>query len=154
MKKLPADIYSKVERIAQVVYADFKNKGLVVPTRDSDGSVRFDRYTVKKQPTGFYSVEDITGYTYATDINLPQTAAVIANDLALGRILDNRLLDLDRNYGYKIFDRDLFKRNYQKKKITADQLIYYKTRMEDAGRRAEYFKSIINRSFNKLSNIA
>lgn len=154
MKKLPVDLYFRVENLARNVLTDFKNKGYVIPHREPDGTVRFDLYTVVKESTGFYSVKDTQDRVYASGINLPQTAAVVANDLALGKIIDNRLLEIDRNYGYKIFDRDLFKRNCQNKKTTLDQMVYYKTQMETATKKANYYKSLIDRSFSKLSHIA
>ncbi len=154
MKKIPPNVFTRVEVIAKTVITKFKNKGYVIPTEDSDGTVRFDNYLVKKEKTGFYSVKHANGKTLADNINLPQTAALIANDVALGKIVDNKLLDLDRDYGYKIFDRDLFKRSYNRKKITLDQRIYYKTRMDQASEKAKYIKSSIDRSFLKLSRIA
>lgn len=154
MKKIPNNIFNKVESVAKTVLADFKNKGYVIPTQDTDGSIRFEHIVVRKETTGFYSVVDDKNRVYADHINLQQTAALIANDVALGKIVDNKLLELDRNYGYKVFDEELFRRNYKRKKNTIDQQIYYKTRMDDAASKAKYIKSSINQSFLKLSRIA
>lgn len=154
MKKVTKNVFTQVEVVAKNVLKNFKNKGYVIPTKEDDGTVRFDNFAVKKDATGFYSVVDITGRVYATNINLPQTAALIANDVALGKIVDNKLLELDRDYGFKIFDRDLFKRNLQRKKNNIDQMVYYKTMMDAATSKANYIKSNIDRSFLKLSRIA
>lgn len=154
MKKIPNTVFNQVETVAKTVLKNFKNKGYVIPTKEDDGTVRFDNFVVKKETTGFYSVVDVNNKIYATNINLPQTAALIANDIALGRIVDNKLLELDRDYGFKIFDRDLFKRNLQRKKNNVDQMIYYKTMMDQAASKAKYIKSSIDQSFLKLSRIA
>ena len=122
MKKTKTNIFSQVETVAKDVIKNLKNKGYVVPTKEADGTIRFDNYLVKKESTGFYSVLDVYGNSYASSINLPQTAAIIANDLALGRIVDNKLIATDRDYGYKIFDRDLFK-NYSQRKSSIDQFV-------------------------------
>ena len=153
MKKTKTNIFSQVETVAKDVIKNLKNKGYVVPTKEADGTIRFDNYLVKKESTGFYSVLDVYGNSYASSINLPQTAAIIANDLALGRIVDNKLIATDRDYGYKIFDRDLFK-NYSQRKSSIDQFVYYKTQMESAAFRAKYIKETINRAFSKLYRLA
>lgn len=154
MKKLPNNVFSRVETVAKTVLNNFKNKGYVIPSKEEDGTVRFENCLVKKEATGFYSVVDVRGNVYAENINLPQTAALIANDVALGKIVDNVLLARDRNYGFKIFDHELFKRNFNRKKNTLDQKIYYKTMMDQALLKAKYIKSDIDRSFLKLSRIA
>jgi len=153
MKKPKKDIFSQVETVARDVIKNLKNSGYIVPSRLSDGSIRFDNYIVKKENTGFYSVKDINDRIYVENLNLPQTAAVIANNLALGKILDNKLIALDNAYGYKIFDRELFKKNSLKKN-NIDQFIYYKTQMDTAIIKAKYIKDDINRSFLKLYWIA
>lgn len=149
MKKTKTNIFSQVETVAKNVLNNLKDRGYVVPTQESNGTIRYDNYLVKKESSGFYSVLDIRGNAYATGLNLPQTAAIIANDLALGKIVDNNLIALDRDYGYKIFDRDLFKKHTQKKS-SIDQFIYYKTQMDSAVIKAKYIKDTIDRAFSKL----
>ena len=154
MKTLQTEIFNKVERIAKTVVKDLKGKGLIVPSKEKNGNIRFNDYIVKKETTGFYSVKDLNGRFYVERLNLPQTAAILANDLALGKILDNNLIGLDISYGYKMFDKDLFKHHYQRTKNTVDEMIYYKTQMDAADMKAKYIKQSIDRSFLKLSRIA
>lgn len=154
MKKVPKNVFDKVERLAKSVLTNLKNKGYVVPSKEKDGSIRFNQYIVFKETTGFYSVKDLSNRIYAENINLPQTAALIANDIALGRIVDNNLLALDRQYGYKLFDEELFRRNFRRKKNTIDEVIHYRTLMEDSAKKAKFIKETIDRSFLKLSRIA
>jgi hypothetical protein len=153
MTNTKSNIFSQVELVAKDVIRNLKNKGYVVPTKENNGAIRFENYLVKKETSGFYSVLDVNGNTYVKGLNLPQTAAIIANSLALGKILDNNLIALDRDYGYKIFDRDLFKKNTQKK-TSIDQFIYYKTQMDNAIVKAKYIKDAINRAFLKLYRLA
>lgn len=153
MKKNNTAIFAKVEQVAKKVINNLKNNGYIVPVKKPDGSVHFDNYIVEKTSAGFYSVKGTRGHVYVEHLNLPQSAAIIANDLALGRILNKNLINLDREYGYKVFDEELFKKNIKNKKHNIDQLIHYKTRMETATHQAKQIKNSIDRSFLKLSCI-
>lgn len=146
-------IFSKVEQVARQVINDLRNKGYIVPIKNANGSIRFNDFVIEKSPTGFYSVKGINGLVYVEQLNLPQSAAIIANDLALGKTLNRDIIKLDQEYGWKTFDEELFKKNVRNKKLNIDQLIHNKTRLEAVSYQAKQLKNTIDRSFLKLSYI-
>lgn len=152
MKPLPDYIFSKVEHVARKVFDDLRNKGHIMPVKEEDGSIRFDRYVVKKY-NNFYKIFDKNNDIVVDKINLPQSAAIIANKLALGKMLDNETLNLDKAYGYKLFEEQLNLLAKKRKKNTADDIIYYHTRYEIAKVKREYAKERIMESFRKLTAI-
>jgi len=89
-------------------------------------------------------------------INLPQTAAVLANNLALGQWTDQNLITLDRKYGYALFDEEShersIKRNNRQKNWDKSEIIHEKSRV--ARQRKEYYRKEILSSFNKLIKLA
>lgn len=152
MKKIPSDVYNQFELVAKRVLTDLKTKGFVVPIREQNGSLKFENFTVVKNANGLYSVK-AGRLTYFEDINLPQTAAIIANDLAVGRILDSNIVNLDRDYGFKLFEEEIFRRASKRKKNTLDQTVFYDTRKQIAKAQKQAIKDRIMRSFKKLTNI-
>lgn len=152
MTKIPANVFNKFELLARSVITDLKNKGYVVPVKQSDGSIRFEKFVVRKNKNGFYSVHG-RQIVYADNINLPQTAAIVANDLALGRILDDKIIRLDRDYGYRLFDEEVFSNAAKRKKNTLDQEIFYQTRSKIARAQKDEIKGRILQTFKKLSNV-
>ena len=107
MKQTPNDIYKKVKQLSIVVNEQLRRQGIVVPKKTPDGSIRVGYYTIKKYNTGFYSILNYRDDIVVELINLPQTAAILANRLALGKYLDDELLDTDRKYGHALFEEEL-----------------------------------------------
>lgn len=152
MTKIPANVFNKFELLARRVLTDLKNKGHIVPVRQSDGSVKFENFVVRKNKHGFYSVHG-RNIVYIDNINLPQTAAVLANNLALGKILDDEIIKLDRDYGYRAFDEQVFLNAAKRKKNTLDQEIFYQTRSDIAKLQKDELKGRIMQTFKKLSAV-
>jgi hypothetical protein len=131
-----------------------RRRGVVIPVENTDGSVSIGRYAVIKTPDRFYSIIDYRGHLVADKINLPQTAAVLANGLALGRFLDAKLLQLDRQYGYALFEELLYQntvKNSSKKSLETYEISM--TKYLIAQRKKEQHKGEIIRSFEKLKNL-
>ena len=103
MPKPNPQLYKSIEKLANTVKEDFKTKGVVIPRKLKNGVVQIGTYTIHKTQGAFW-IKDYGHHIVAGPINLAQTAAVLANDLALGRMLDTALLSNDRWYGYKEFD--------------------------------------------------
>ena len=95
-------LFEKFEKLAEAVRKDFKNKGLVIPTKHKNGTVQIGSYIVAKKNNAYY-INNSIGTPIVGPINLAQTAIVVANDLALGRWADEKLLESDRWYGFKAF---------------------------------------------------
>jgi hypothetical protein len=107
-----------------------------------------------KTHDGFYAVTDYSGHPVADNVNLPQTAAMLANGLALGKFLDTKLLQLDREYGYALFEETLHKsivKNSAKKSLEIYEIGM--TKYLIARHKKEQHKSAIIKSFEKLKNL-
>jgi hypothetical protein len=153
MKKIPNKLFQKVESLAKTIITDFQRRGYVIPIEQQDGTIKFNSYIVGKNPNGFYSIRDTKNNIYVDNINLVQTAALIANDLALGKILDKAIIDIDRTYGYKLFDEQVYETAAKRKKNTLDQDVFYETRCKIARSQKEHAKQQIFNSFRKLTSI-
>jgi hypothetical protein len=106
MKQIPDDIYQKVKQIGLNVKEQLKSQGIVIPTKTEDGAIRVGHFTIKKSK-GFYQVLDYRNDTVIDNINLPQTAAIQANRLALGKWIDDELSLADTGYGHLLFEEEL-----------------------------------------------
>ncbi len=152
MQKIPNNVYNQFQLVAKQVLTDLKRKGHVVPIPGPNGSLKFEKFTVVKNSKGLYTVCG-KNVTYFEDINLPQTAAIIANNLALGKILDISIVNLDRDYGYRLFEEELYQKAINRPKNSLDQFIMYDTRKRIARARKQAIKDRIMTSFKKLTNI-
>lgn len=153
MKKIPDSVFNKIENLSKTVISDLRKKGYVIPSKQRDGSIKFDNFTVKKDKKGFYYIIGSNNHVYVENINLPQTAILIANNLALGKILDKELAKIDREYGHMHFEEELYQNALKRKKITVDELVFYETKYQIAKGKSEFLKSRIVRSFEKLNSI-
>ena len=151
MQTLNNKLFEKVEKVAEKVKKEFRSKGIVVPVQKDKHTFIFDRYAVKKKPTGFFCVLDYKNEVVVDNINLPQTAALIANNLALGMFLDSSIIDLDANYGYKEFDSQLYKAACQRQRSKdIDKFIFYDTKYKIAEVKKQDYKKRILTLFDKL----
>lgn len=106
MQTTKKNLFDKVTKLARTVKQDVKDKGLVVPVRLPNGNIQVGSYTIVKSNHQYF-VRDKGNRNLAGPLNLAQTAAVIANDLALGRKLDAVLIRNDAWYGYREFDEQV-----------------------------------------------
>lgn len=145
--KTTEDLYRKLQKLSEAVKSDLRRKGLVVPVRRKDGSIDIGHYKIVKNKYG-YSVLDHTNDIVHDHINLPQTAILTANRLALGQYKDDVLLNADTQYGYAEFEDELYKRALTSKTISNFdiQICKYGT----ARIKKEAYKRTIDNSFQKL----
>ena len=153
MKPIPNDLYEKIERVSDKIRADFRQRGIVIPVKNTDGSINIGRFRVINQHTGFYAIYNSNGEVIVEGINLPQTAALIANDLALGRILDPRIVNQDREYGFALFKETLYGHRAKDTKITFDSFELSKMKESIAKNRKEMFHRGIVQRFEKLRKL-
>ena len=106
MQTTKKNLFDKVAKLARVVKQDFKEKGLVVPVRLSNGNIQVGDFVIVKSNHQYF-VRDKKDQNLVGPLNLAQTAAVIANDLALGRHIDLVLVRNDAWYGYREFDEQV-----------------------------------------------
>lgn len=154
MKHINEELYRKIDRVTSEVREDFRRRGLIIPVENKDGSITLNNFTITRQCTGFYAILNRNGEVVVEQINLPQTAALLANGLALGRFLDKELLNKDRNYGYALFDETLHERAVQRS--SKKPLDYFDLRLSKcmiARAKKEHYKNDIVNSFGKLQKL-
>ncbi len=148
-------IYETIKNLDRNVKEDLRRKGIVIPKRLKDGSIAVGRYKIVKQQTGFYSILDYRNEAIIEGINLPQTAAVLANKLALGKFLDDELLNNDRRYGHALFEEilhnQLAERSIKKNKLDDADIFYTKAKISKY--KKDRFKEVINSGYEKLIRI-
>ena len=152
MKLTTAEIYSKIQDLNRDVKEELKRQGVVVPLRKKDGSIQLGRFFIKKGKDGFYSILDFRNEAIVSKINLPQTAAVLANKLALGKWIDDEILYADARYGHALFEESLHRRMAENslKSSNFDKAEVMYTKLAISKHKKEQFKKEINFGFEKL----
>jgi hypothetical protein len=151
MKNIPDDLYNKIVKLSNAVKKDLLKKGVVVPVKNKNGSINVGHYKIVKTYEGYYNILNRSGDVVVDQINLPQTAAVVANGLALGKFKDDNLIDSDRRYGFALFDEILHTRsveNSNKKPLEYFDLMLTKTLIDRA--KKDRYKQDVIKSFEKL----
>lgn len=153
--KLNNNLFKKVEQLAEGVKKDFRTKGLAIPVKESDGSVRFNNYTVIKNKQGFYAILNAAKYPVIENINLAQTAIILANNLAVGKLSDDTVIFNDRQYGFNLFEEEQYKRIVQSsiKKKDWERVDTLIIKQNIAHIKAETAKSSILSSFEKFRRL-
>lgn len=155
MSSISDQVYNKFKSVAKTVKDDFKRKGIVLPSKTPNGNIILDGHVIVKQPNGFYVIKNKSGEIVIDGINLPQSAALLANSLALGKWIDVTIYNLDREYGYKTFESELYKRNAARslKSNNLDRADMLFTKFKLANDRVESTKRQILSSFEKLRRL-
>jgi hypothetical protein len=153
MKQLTNDVFDRFSKVSEQVVRDFRQRGIVIPQRNPDGSVTIGKYTVVKKSTGFYAVLDGRLEIVVDDINLPQTATIVANDLALGRWVNDNLLKQDKEYGFALFEETLYKRSAERSKGSYDKFEIMMNKYHIKRLKKNSVKTGIVNSFEKLRKL-
>jgi hypothetical protein len=153
MKPIPNDLYEKIEHVSDTVRKTFRQRGIIIPVKNSDGSINIGRYRVVNENTGFYSVYDSANESVVQGINLPQTAALLANDLALGKMLDFNMVNQDRQYGWSLFEETLYKQRVKDPKSDLTTFEIAKMKETISRNRREQFQRTIIQRFEKLRRL-
>jgi hypothetical protein len=152
MKLQPNDLYSKIEQLSKNSKAKLLDQGVVIPIKNKDGTISVGNYTIKRKKNGFYCILDFEKDVLIDNINLPQSAAVLANRLALGKFDNDDLIDTDVKYGYALFDEELHSKIAEKsidlKLFDKADIMSMKSKISKQ-RKEEHLKTVM-RSFNKL----
>ena len=152
MKLLPNDVYSKIEQLSRDAKSKLLQQGVVVPIKGKDGVIKVGNYSIKRKKDGFYCVMDFEREIIINRNNLPQTAAVVAHRLALGKYVEDEIVNADAGYGYALFDEELHnalaKKNILSNMIDRADVMYTKS-MISKFKKEQHMKTVM-RSFNKL----
>lgn len=152
MKQLPNNVYSTIEKLSKDAKSKLLQQGVVMPVKGKDGTINVGNYAIKRKNDGFYCILDFEKEVILDKINLPQTAAVVANRLALGKYIDDVIINADTGYGYSLFDEELHtklaEKNIKTKMIDRADVMYTKVGIA-RHKKEEHLKTVM-RSFNKL----
>jgi hypothetical protein len=152
MKTTPSEIYVKIKQLNQDVKEKLKRQGVVVPVRKNDGTIQIGNYLIKREPTGYYSIINYRNDVIVGNINLPQTAAITANKLALGKWVDDDILRADAAYGHALFDEQVHKRlaerSLQSNDVDKAAMMFTKTAIDKY--KKEQNKLEVTKGFEKL----
>jgi hypothetical protein len=154
MNQISENLYKKLEQVSFEVKNNLNRKGIAIPVKNKDGSILIGSYTIKKIHN-HYQIRDYSQEIIVDRINLPHSAIMLANGLALGRYLDTDLLTKDRDYGYAAFEEEYHKniaRKHLNKNVDRAELAFTKSAIKK--RKKDVHKSDILRSFDKLKRFA
>lgn len=154
MKPTAEKLYQKLKNLTRKIKDDFRKKGVVIPVKKEDGSIKVGQYLIQHKDNGFYAVVSVDGEVMADQINLPQTAAIVANHLALKNFLNKDIIEKDREYGYAYFEYQLYQRAKERSLTYPDYFDVKISKFEDSGEQADFYKHQIQIQFDKLKKIA
>lgn len=151
--QLPNSLYKKLVAVSNEVKHALTRRGLAIPVENLDGSITIGYNTILKRES-FFVIVDYSGDIVVDKINLPHTAILIANELALGKFLDSNLLQLDRKYGYFSFEENLHIQMAKKiviKDPDRSDVMAAKSRVES--QKKDYYKQQIMNRYEKLRRL-
>jgi hypothetical protein len=154
MRITAEELYKKFVEVTAEVKEDFRRRGLIVPVSNKDGSISVGSYRIVKDRNDLYTIVDSKNRVELDSINLPQTAIIMANDLALRKFLDRSIIKRDQEYGYALFKEQLYRRALQRSKnqpIERFDLMAAKSSINRE--KKERCRRDIEHSFEKLTKI-
>lgn len=155
MKSDNNDLYYKIKQISNDVSDQLSRRGIVAPIKNKDGTISVGHYKIKKNKDGCYNILDFSNESIINGINLPQSAALLANSLALGKSIDTATLSTDQRYGYALFEEELQQqlavKSIKQNQIDKADLLYTKAKIS-RNKKSQYQNDIL-RSFEKLMRL-
>jgi hypothetical protein len=152
MKNLSNDLYKKIEELNQSVNEKLRRQGIVLPVKTINGTISIGKYYIEKNKDGSFKITTHRGEEIIADINLPHTAALLANNLALGKWIDQDLIAIDRKYGHASFDEIVHQKSAERsiKLKNYDKAEIMMIKSSIARHKKENYKRSIATSFEKL----
>lgn len=145
--------YKKIENLSAEVKNKLFRKGLVVPKKNNDSSISVGRYTIKRDENSRFFIIDNQQEILVKNINLAHTAVVLANDLALGKGINQKLLDKDQIYGGTLFEEEMYRqRILQTKDPELRETMVIK--QENNKEKQDMYRYEIEQSYQNLMRIA
>lgn len=152
--KITDKIFWKIRELTKKVKTELFKKGMAIPSKTEEGNVRVGHYVVRRQINGFYTVQATNGEIIVENLNLPQSAVLIANNLMLKKNIDKNILNKDIEYGYAHFEYQQYKRAEEKIKNDPYDYDVRLYKFEHSGEKAEDCKAEILYHYDKLNKIA
>jgi len=152
MTKLSNKIYQKIHNLNRDVKDKLRRRGFVSPILQSDGSIIVGQFRIKKNQNNFFDIEDKDQKKIIFDINLPESAILIANDLALTNCLNSVKISIDKQYGYVLFDITRYNHNIKNllKKQNYEKVDLMIAKKSSAVYKAKQLKNVIESDYKKL----
>jgi hypothetical protein len=97
-------IFTKLNALSDNLKGQLRKKGFIIPIKKSDGSILISSYKIVKTEN-LFAVLDRYDNIIVKNINLPQSAILIANDLGLKKLSFQQILEKDCRYGQCSFDK-------------------------------------------------
>jgi hypothetical protein len=145
------NIHKSLEKLAKKVDDSFRGNGVAIPFPDGH-AIGVHGYRIVKVDSSNYTIMDSRHNLVVDKINLAQTAVLVANDLSLGRMINNDLINEDKKYGYLQFEQMVCSNSKARslKRKDYDRAEYLEDKYNIASHRAAAIKIRINREFEKL----
>lgn len=153
MKITTETLYERLKNLVRKTRDDFRRRGLVIPAKKEDGSIKIGQYLIQRKDNDFYAVVSVDGEIMADQINLPQTAAIIANQLALKKYLNKDIIEKDREYGYAFFEHQLYKRALESSFNNPAAFDIKISKFEYSGQKADLYRQEILSNYQKLQKL-
>ena len=152
MTKILNKIYQKIQNINRDVKEKLRRRGFISPIRQSDGSIVVGQYIIKRNQNSFFNILDKDQNILFVNINLAESAILIANELALTNCLHSSKLSIDQQYGYVMFDIKRYDHNIKSllKKQNYERLDLMVAKKSSAIFKAKKLKTIIETDYKKL----
>lgn len=148
------DIVKELVSLNRATVRNLRTKGYVPPVRTSEGKIKVGSYIIDKDDQGLYFITDDCKNIVVAQINLPQSAAMVANKLALGIRTDKEILTFDTYYGNYVFDeqncQNLLKKCKRHQKDKAEIIL---EKLQNARARKKFYYNKIIQGFTKLIRI-
>lgn len=152
MKSQAKELFTKLRKVTLDVHKKFKRQGIAIPSKNTDGSIKFGKFKVVKNNRGYFDIFDDDNLVVIENINLAKSAVVLANDLAVHHIINYKILEQDTAYASASLEEQLYKK-YSKKAKTIDKWDLMITKSMIAEARMKFHKQMIDSSFEKLQNL-
>lgn len=147
---LDSVIFKKIVTISKQVNDKLNQKGIAIPVQNDNGTISVGHYTIVKEED-LFSIKDYRNETVISKINLPQTAILLANNLALGKFIDWQLVEKDKRYGYAVFEEKRYSTRFKRKNL--DRSAVYEAKLFDAKIKKDMHKRDIIDRFKKFERI-
>jgi hypothetical protein len=152
MKSIPDNLYKKIVEVSNEVKEKLRRKGVVIPTTNDDGSITVGHVRIVKQDTLGFVIMDKDGAIIVSRINLPQTAVLLANSIAITRNYNKDIFLKDQLYGSALFEETLTKRALAKKNKNIDHWDLMTTKNNIARAKKNFYKNEIQQTFLNFEN--
>jgi len=143
-------LYEQLLEITEKAREYFRSNGFVIPSQQ-DNDVRIGPYVIKREESGFAIFDQNNQLAYEI-VNLPETAILVANAIALGKSPNRNVMLYDKKYGFGQFDLYNSQRLAEKARVRQDEIGYHmcEVNQQIALEKMHTNRKLISEYFEKL----